>query len=441
MSEWFCQVCNKDLKNRDRYETHISDDHVPCGEPGCTFSGPEFVLAAHRLKHTKAADGKSVVDSPEELRAWIKRRKANWPSRDNMQRKAEDEQRRRHLGALPDNAPDIGMLEKLLRSAHGLDDRWGQGGWGNAGYGSYSKSYGGPWGKGYGKGKGKGMGKGKGKGKKGKDKFKGKDKGSKDKGKAKGKGKGMKGWLGWDDGVWVGTGGGSHSGEHQSASLPLPSVLANCVPLEAPFGTQWQPSTVGREGGKRGLCRFFERGFCYHGERCQYEHASSSRDVNRARGLSGGTTSNTAEQHLWWVLPSTLANRACGPGEGPAGADAARHGSRLRALYVEPCHRPDERERRDGLLRRLLRPEIHKYYSAILQCVRYIVATDFFRLERIPLPDSITALEGPGIRLSLCDEDPPLAPNAQATLALGRVEVGEDLEDADIAELADVLAV
>ena len=42
----------------------------------------------------------------------------------------------------------------------------------------------------------------------------------------------------------------------------------------------------------------------------------------------------------------------------------------------------DLRERRDGLLRRLLQADVERYYSAILQCVRYIVKTDFLRSER-----------------------------------------------------------
>ncbi|CAE8619878.1 unnamed protein product [Polarella glacialis] len=69
VSEWFCQVCNKDLWKQDKYERHIAEDHVRCPEPGCNYSGPEHVLAVHKLKHVQAADGKSVTDSPEEVQA------------------------------------------------------------------------------------------------------------------------------------------------------------------------------------------------------------------------------------------------------------------------------------------------------------------------------------------------------------------------------------
>ncbi|CAK9045831.1 Streptococcal surface protein A (Adhesin SspS) [Durusdinium trenchii] len=172
--------------------------------------GPEFVMAVHRLKHVKAADGSSVTDSPEELAAWKAMRKANFPSKGNLQRKAEMEEKRRLSGALPD-PPKVSMLEKLLRRTHGVE--------------------------------------------------------------RSGKGFGYKG----------------------------------C--------------------GKKGKFK--------------------------------------------------------GKGEGPAGGVFGSLRSRqLRPTRVEPYVVRDPRERRDGLLRRLLQPDVERYYSAILQCVRYIVSTDFLRLER-----------------------------------------------------------
>ncbi|CAE8632656.1 unnamed protein product, partial [Polarella glacialis] len=159
----------------------------------------------------------------------------------------------------------------------------------------------------------------------------------------------------------------------------------------------------------------------------------------------------------WWVLPSTLANRAGRPGEGPAGgvfgpvSRGGGLGGRIRATHVQPYLQPERRERRDGLLRRLLRPDVDQYYSAILQCVRYIVATDFLQRER-PIVDVAN-------EEAYADTGPPMpAPalpstglEAQGSQALGLLEedlrLGDagteedswkkDLDDADIAELAD----
>ncbi|CAE7512783.1 Nufip1 [Symbiodinium natans] len=357
-SQWFCHVCNKDFWNQEKYNNHVDDEHIPCPEDGCNFSGPEHVMMVHKLKHVKAADGSNVTDSPEELTAWREMRKANFPSRGNLQKKMELEEKRRLSGALPD-PPKLSMLEKLLRRTHGM--------------------HGMEKGKGKGKGK-KGKFKGKGKEYKGKEfKGDGKSKGKKGKGKAKGKGKRMTWSMSMSEEP-------VEEKVHPTQFLCLPSVVANCVPLESPFGSshcQGRSQAYESRNGKLGICRYFERGFCYHGAACLYEHIGGPPQVQAS------DIATTA----WWVLPSTLANRAGRPGEGPAGGVFGPLRARqVRATHVEPYRAPDDRERRDGLLRRLLQPDVDRYYSAILQCVRYIVATDFLQLERPKLPSNVPSL-------------------------------------------------
>merc|ERR1711972_1173589 len=92
---------------------------------------------------------------------------------------------------------------------------------------------------------------------------------------------------------------------------------------------------------------------------------------------------------------------------------------RLKATHVKPCYAQEERPRRDGLLRRLLKSEVDGYYSAILQCVRYIVATDFFRKERPALPGAASS----------CTQGRAL-PNQQTDDAL----LEEDFDDAQLGE-------
>jgi hypothetical protein len=231
-SEFFCNVCNKDLKYKERYEEHVKDDHFPCGEPGCNWSGPEFALVAHRLKHNKTGDGQSVVDSPEEIKAWIAGRRANFPSKDNIEKKAQLEEKRLTRGALvEDPKPKMGMIEKLLRKQSSVDS------------GGFGKSWGkGKKGKGKSKDKGKGQDKGKDKGKKGK------------KGKGKGKGKGGY-WqpTTFDGDLWVGSLEGAPAPDHALVSVPMPSMLANCAPLEAPFGRVAQPPPMPRRLGSKDI--------------------------------------------------------------------------------------------------------------------------------------------------------------------------------------------
>merc|ERR1711904_456909 len=87
-------------------------------------------------------------------------------------------------------------------------------------------------------------------------------------GKGKWKGKG-KSWWDWGDGnhnedylpggsgLHVVGGGGGGDRDHITKELPLPSVLANCVPLEAPFGSAPLHTPLQSTARKRGPCRFF----------------------------------------------------------------------------------------------------------------------------------------------------------------------------------------
>lgn len=381
----------------ERYKQHVEEDHVRCTEPGCSFSGPELALAAHRLKHMRTADGQSVVDSPEEIEAWRVLRRANWPSKANLDKKFDLEGRRQQRGALSNEPPPKpGMLEQLLRSAHGLDR--------SGGYGWY----------GGGKCKGKDKSKGKCKGK-GKTKGKGKD------GKSKGKGKSKGGWnwQPWNeqaDGVDNADIGDNVDRTHALVAVALPSMLANCVPLEAPYGGRRAPPP---RKWTAGVCKYFEQGFCYHGDNCRYEHVGGS---TTGRPAASGVGAQKLDLEQYRLLPSTLANRVCLIGEGPAADGRCVIGSSDMDVSttvmhrIEPCHPPQHRYRRSGLLRRLLQREVTSYHSAILQCVRYVVATDFFRLERAPVPDRAPRA-GP-------QEEP--------------IE-DVDFDDADMMELADAL--
>jgi len=278
--------------------------------------------------------------------------------------------------------------------------------------------------------KGKGKGKDKGKGKFDKGKSKGKDKG-------KGKGKGWGSGGDWQGGWHQQDGQAAESSrpEHVLVSTPLASMVANCVPLEAPFGNS-SSSTFGMPQDRkwtRGMCRFFERGFCYHGDRCQYEHAGNPGQLALTDASSLGTgpgaggaavgdaSSLGGSEATWWALPSTLANRAC-PGPRPLPDARRSNAPRLRPTFVRPARELQERMRRDGLLRRMLRPEVDGFYSTILQCVRYVVDTDFLRQERA-LRSVPAAIAGSG----------GLAPSEAPP---GAVADTEDLDTADAATLA-----
>lgn len=426
LSEWFCQVCNKECWRQEKYEEHVREKHVTCPEPGCGYSAPSFIMSVHKWKHIKGSAGESLLDDPAEIDKWRASRRANFPSKPNLERKEKEKQALERQGALPENnesardALGRSHLERLLRRTryHGYDEDDAEV--------DEDFDYR-PKGKGKTKGKGK-LGKGKwnfGKGKTDKGKGKGKfGKGKFDKGKGKGKGKFGKG-TGMSKGKSKGGQGRLKAlvwEEPTSKGLEtLPSMVANQVPLEAPFAAPRLRRKKTRQ------CDFFARGHCHHGVHCQFRHGPED---NGLFAEPAGGLGKERKQHFW-LMPSMLANVVVLADKGSTGEGCLPSGGRrpkgrhLKAvtLYQRQC---EERERRDGLLRRLLHPEVQDYYSGVLQCIRYIVATDFLRLPEPPqIEDESFAGEG--------------AASVAASVADFEEEIEDvDLDDGDIIELAEI---
>ncbi|SIO73169.1 conserved Plasmodium protein, unknown function [Babesia microti strain RI] len=75
-----CQICNLYFDKKQKLEKHLKNDHIPCIHEGCNFSAPLQILEIHAFKHLKNNKGELFVDSPEEIRIWRERRRANHPS-------------------------------------------------------------------------------------------------------------------------------------------------------------------------------------------------------------------------------------------------------------------------------------------------------------------------------------------------------------------------
>ena len=46
MSQYFCEVCDKDLKTEENMKQHFKE-HIPCAFPGCKFNA--HFLVSHSL--------------------------------------------------------------------------------------------------------------------------------------------------------------------------------------------------------------------------------------------------------------------------------------------------------------------------------------------------------------------------------------------------------
>ncbi|XP_053990229.1 uncharacterized protein LOC128882602 isoform X2 [Hylaeus volcanicus] len=79
----YCDICDKDFYSKERYDTHIENDHFPCGFPGCNYSAPLAVLNVHKLKHIKGENKNNILDDPLEIKKWIDARQRNFPKKTN----------------------------------------------------------------------------------------------------------------------------------------------------------------------------------------------------------------------------------------------------------------------------------------------------------------------------------------------------------------------
>lgn len=95
---FFCTPCSKPFDCEEELEIHIAETHVLCTHPGCTFSGREDLVRAHKVKHAIGEE------SPEEVAAWIAMRRHRFP-------------KKRVLADDAVKAPVMGKLEKHLRAS------------------------------------------------------------------------------------------------------------------------------------------------------------------------------------------------------------------------------------------------------------------------------------------------------------------------------------
>ena len=95
--DFFCESCSKGFDCEEEMDIHVAETHVICTHPGCSFSGREEVVRAHKVKHAV------VTDSPEEIAAWIAMRRHKYPKKIAVE-----------PGTVP---PAMSKLEKYMRAS------------------------------------------------------------------------------------------------------------------------------------------------------------------------------------------------------------------------------------------------------------------------------------------------------------------------------------
>ena len=87
---FFCAPCHKGYRSSEMYELHV-DDHEPCVAEGCHFAACAAVMKDHMLVHSPTVQGwMNMTD--EEIAKWREDRKRNWPTAENIARKAVEQE-------------------------------------------------------------------------------------------------------------------------------------------------------------------------------------------------------------------------------------------------------------------------------------------------------------------------------------------------------------
>jgi len=93
MSQYFCEVCDKDLKTEENMKQHFKE-HIPCAFPGCKFNAHFLVIE----KHIRMAHGNGIgvisLETEEDIRKWREERRKNFPTKRKIEEKKNNEKAR-----------------------------------------------------------------------------------------------------------------------------------------------------------------------------------------------------------------------------------------------------------------------------------------------------------------------------------------------------------
>jgi len=97
--EYSCDACQKEFTSKETLNAHLGS-HVQCNHGGCTFKASRKMLKLHWIQVHASGKMRIKLDTPEEIAKWREERKRKYPTLANVEKKKEEEAKRRASGQI-----------------------------------------------------------------------------------------------------------------------------------------------------------------------------------------------------------------------------------------------------------------------------------------------------------------------------------------------------
>jgi len=97
--EYSCDACQKEFTSKETLNAHVGS-HIQCNHEGCTFKASRKILKLHWIQVHASGKMRIKLDTPEEIAKWREERKRKYPTLANVEKKKEEEAKRRASGQI-----------------------------------------------------------------------------------------------------------------------------------------------------------------------------------------------------------------------------------------------------------------------------------------------------------------------------------------------------